>query len=541
MRKEKPQSKDADFLPDHIGASFETQLISLLEVISDEEGFKGNYLKEQCFSKYCSPKTVKPDVRRARAITKWLDTERRNASTNMRLQLLDPDYSFGWTTWFQLRRSIRKIVSEVLGPLKYPLVLWDSGYTNGASTRVKRSLTSRYEKLTGTAHGSTSAILHWPLATVHTVLEDQIVVARESSSLFTVPKSTEIDRVACKEPEINMFLQRSVGNHIRSRLRSRRFGINLNDQTRNQELARHAVKRNLATIDLSSASDSISSQLVFELLPFEWWSLLDDIRVKEVVIGEGTKEEYTHALSMFSSMGNGFTFELESLLFYAITRAVCLLSGVRGEISVYGDDIIAPCRICPRLKRVFDMLGFRMNEAKTFWTGQFRESCGKHYYRGVDVSPFFVREPIRTKSELIRVLNRLAEWSSRSYGFITSHAIVDFHYRWAQQVPQQLWGGQDYQSTDSLVTGHPPRKRLVQSKHPVTVNEEIRLKSWFVHRRLTGTTPLTDVSRTVGPESVQLFDPCLYRLGRFRLAPHDPWQVRTSETPWLFLEQPGGR
>jgi len=475
-----------DFVPGRIANAFSRDLSLIVDELA-EQSFKGSYLKSEYLSKYCDPTTTSPDARREAAIVKWRTQEAKNAVTNCRLMMADPDKDFGWTNWEEFRSKTRRIVSDILGPLSYPLVLWDSGHTGGASTRVKKSPTAIIDKLTGEAHCSEAALPHWSMASTNTMLEDQNLEIRNTSGLFTVPKSTDIDRVACKEPEINMFLQRSVGNHMRQRLK--RFGIDLNDQSRNQDLAKTAVKRGLATIDLSSASDSITKQLVFELLPFDWWSLLEDLRVSRTIIVENNIQT-SHEFEMFSAMGNGFTFELESLLFYAITRAVSWLSGKKGTISVYGDDIIAPCSLVPRLVRMFDFLGFKTNQKKTNFTGLFRESCGRHYHGSVEVTPFYIRAPIAKMSDLIRTLNQLLLWDGREFGFFTDPLLADFHKKWSAIIPSVLHGGQNIESIDSLVTGDPPRKRIVHRMDDIGANDNAMYLSWHVSRRLTGETPL---------------------------------------------------
>jgi hypothetical protein len=262
----------------------------------------------------------------------------------------------------------------------------------------------------------------------------------------------------------------------------------------NQELARVAVQQNLATIDLSSASDSITRQLVINLLPFEWWSLLDDLRVKTTIVNG-----QIHELEMFSTMGNGFTFELESLLFYAVTRVVCWRSGVKGRISVFGDDIIAPTAIVRRLKRVFDYLGFQMNPKKTHSTGYFRESCGKHYYRGFDVTPFYIRRAVSTLPDLISLLNKVLEWDGRGWGCFTTPELVSFHRKWSKLVPRRLYGGIDPSDPTALVTGDLPRHRLVPITRECPFQQEPALSLWFLDRKHAGLEGLCiDPRREVG-------------------------------------------
>jgi len=470
-KKRKRSDKINTRLPANTSQDF---IRELLAAIPDEDGFKSQYLKEEILSKYSDPRTTPASVRADSAISKWLSVERQNAETNRRLYIGDVD--LGWIHSDEFCSQVRSLISRILGPLQYPSVIDDGVHTNGASTRVPRGVTAAVQKLTGEAHLSESAIKHWIAFASGTRLSSQDLRLFESSKLFTVPKKSDIDRVACKEPEINVLLQKSVGNHIRRRLR--RFGIDLNDQSRNQELAKVAVKEKLATIDLSSASDSISRQLVINLLPFEWWSLLDDLRVKSTYIGDDF-----HELEMFSTMGNGFTFELESLLFYAIVRVVCWRSGVKGRISVYGDDIIAPTACVKRLKRVFDYLGFKMNPKKTHSTGLFRESCGKHYYGGFDVTPFYIRREVSTLPDLISLLNKVLEWDGRTWGCFTTFELTAFHRKWSKLVPRRLHGGIEPSDPTALVTGDLPRHRLVPRTRTVRFQQEAGLSLWFLDKR----------------------------------------------------------
>jgi len=531
QNKRSSQTDFSDYLPEHIGVSVLKDLSAVVDTIQHESP-KTRYLAQQYLSKYCDATTTPSDVRRTAAINKWLTTERRNAETNHRLMFAG-ELDFGWTTWVKLRGKVRSIISDILGPLQYPDVLMSGMHTNGASTRINRSVTAAADKFTGKAHGSSTALHHWHGCVKDTILEDQGIEQRESSSLFTVPKSTHIDRVACKEPEVNMFLQRSVGNHIRRNLK--RFAkIDLNDQSRNRDLARVGVEKHLATIDLSSASDSISRQLVIELLPFEWWSLLEDIRVKETMV-----DGQIHQLEMFSSMGNGFTFELESLLFFAITRATCWLSGIRGTISVYGDDIIAPNRVVPRLQRIFFFFGFLLNTEKSAWTGCFRESCGGHYWDGVDITPFFVRGPIRKQSDLIRLLNQILEWDGRGWGFIVTPSIASFHRKWRNLIPQSLWGGQSVDSIDSVVTGDDPRMRIMHRKVQVKMVNTLTLIWWLTSGRLATQRHvngvLIDSLVSSDPRIPLVSDPA--NEGRPFLGDQPSWLNRTTWTPYFLDEE----
>jgi hypothetical protein len=509
--------RDPNYLPESVCSSFELDLDALMCALAEDGTFKEHYQLSVYRSKYIDEQLCSADERRHAAIQKWLHAEYTNLKSNERIPF---GQSFSWCHSDDIRAKARLIIGDILGSFSDADNLCVSAHTNGASTRIRRTELGAILKHSGKAHCSSRAMPHWSEGVKDTLLRDQEVELCDYSELFTVPKATDIDRVACKEPEINLFLQRGVGDYIRKRLR--RIGIDLNDQSRNQELARLGVERGLATIDLSSASDSISQAVVFDLLPFEWWSYLDDIRSRSILI-----DGQIRSLEMFSSMGNGFTFELESLIFYALTRAVCWQSGTKGVISVYGDDIVAPSSIVPRLRTIFAWYGFTVNLAKSFWTGDFRESCGKHYHKGRDVTPFYIRGKVSTKTDMIRLLNRLIEWDGREWGFVCDPRVANFLAWWSNHIPQHLWGGQDVNDISSLVTGHPPRKRLVRKTRDLHSEglrvlgadyEYYRLLRWYTLKELSSEDPVEVVPA---------------RSGSYFVANQPSWIVRTHWKPFL--------
>ena len=94
--------------------------------------------------------------------------------------------------------------------------------------------------------------------------------------ITTVPKNAKTDRTIAIEPGLNGFVQKGIGTCIRRRLR--RFGINLNDQSINQAGAMLALDLQLSTLDLKSASDSISWSLCEAILPKDWLALISAAR-----------------------------------------------------------------------------------------------------------------------------------------------------------------------------------------------------------------------------------------------------------------------
>lgn len=217
---------------------------------------------------------------------------------------------------------------------------------------------------------------------------DVDVVAGE---LMFVPKNAKTHRSIIIEPSMNSLAQKAYGSYIKDRLLMN--GVNLYDQSINRRRARiGSIDGSLMTVDLSSASDTISRELVADLLPLDWYLALSRLRTSQVTYGKKKQEARIFDLEKFSSMGNGFTFELESLIFYSLAVACCHEVGIKPDVSVYGDDIICPPQALDMLTRVFEFCGFSINLEKSFSSGPFRESCGADFYKGVNVRPFYQKQ-----------------------------------------------------------------------------------------------------------------------------------------------------
>lgn len=256
------------------------------------------------------------------------------------------------------------------------------------------------------------------------------------NKIITVPKNSKTDRVIAVEPGINLWFQKAIGSMIRRRLS--RFGVATNDQSVNQRLALEgSLSRELATVDFSSASDSISKELVRELIPHEWYLLLDACRSKVGTMSDGTVITW----EKFSSMGNGFTFELETLIFYAAALAVREYNRSSGRVSAYGDDVILPARDFALFLEFSEYLGFRVNDQKSFHSTDchFRESCGSHYFAGVDCKPIFLKERLSNVESFYRLANSVRSLARR-YRLIGGCAgeFLDCWQRLVLWVPEPL-------------------------------------------------------------------------------------------------------
>lgn len=245
-----------------------------------------------------------------------------------------------------------------------------------------------------------------------------------------VPKNTKTDRPIAVEPRWNIFFQKGLGQLIRTALKKN--GCDLDDQTRNQRLASDL---SLSTIDLSSASDTLSSELVLDLLPIDWVFSLDSLRCPYSLLPDKTK----HLNQKFSSMGNGFTFELESLIFYAIALAVRDLLGSTGEVSVFGDDIIVGVDCYDLLVKTLTCVGFSVNSEKSYKTSYYRESCGKHYFQGSDITPIFIKKEPNNAERIVGLVNQISDLAGRPFmGVQRCHDYYDCHRRLVGFVPKNL-------------------------------------------------------------------------------------------------------
>jgi hypothetical protein len=66
---------------------------------------------------------------------------------------------------------------------------------------------------------------------------------------------------------------------------------------------------------------------------------------------------------------------------------------IRG-VHVFGDDLIVPSDEASQVTTDLELFGLKVNPHKSFWTGKFRESCGRDYYSGVDVTPVYMKRKI---------------------------------------------------------------------------------------------------------------------------------------------------
>lgn len=301
--------------------------------------------------------------------------------------------------------------------------------TPGPGANVDTSSTDLYTKFVNSSMSASSGFLHTMYA--HLVSYHPLLAATESfrsqrygslvvkgSETLTVPKTQDISRTICKEPLLNMFFQKAIGKLLEKRLKSF-FNIDLSvAQETNRCMARiGSVDGSFGTIDLSSASDTLSLRLIRSIIPRESLQILERCRSTQTTLPGGEELE----LHMFSSMGNGYTFPLQTCIFACLCMAAYKRLGIpfrtrrspsgSRNFAVFGDDIIVVKEAYDLVCEMLSSIGCTVNHEKSFNTGFFRESCGQDFYKGHNVRGVYLKK-LLTDSDCYSAINRLNRWSA---------------------------------------------------------------------------------------------------------------------------------
>lgn len=245
---------------------------------------------------------------------------------------------------------------------------------------------------------------------------------RESRANF-VPKNHKSYRTICQENPYYQCSQTPLSIFLDEKMKRgcKTIGlgpgiIDIHDQTRNQELAKEgSITGELATIDLSAASDSLTCNILRSILPDHVRTVIDNNRSEYTYI-EGKK--YTNYL--YLTMGSRVTFPIETAVFYSIIRVAYDIAGRKyqdSEVGVYGDDMICHISVVDTLIDLLGYLGFSVNVEKSFFSGHYRESCGSEFIHGIRVDTvYWPRKLNPSVIELIALQHRIVGYfNSNSY------------------------------------------------------------------------------------------------------------------------------
>jgi hypothetical protein len=243
----------------------------------------------------------------------------------------------------------------------------------------------------------------------------------EGNKLSFVAKNVDTARCISIEATVNMWFQLGLGNLICDRLR-KKYGIDMSTQPEiNGQLARlGSIHGSFATLDLESASDSISNRMLDQLLPkgmHQWLRLF-----RSDVCRLPSNRKLT--LEMVATMGNGFCFPLQTLIFSSIIRAVYKFRGINllesdcraidpraKNYGTFGDDMIVVTDAVRDVVRLLNICGFVVNESKSHVEGPFRESCGSDFYAGVPCRGVYIKRLSSAQDHYVAI-NTLNRWSA---------------------------------------------------------------------------------------------------------------------------------
>jgi hypothetical protein len=385
-------------------------------------------------------------ARRTAALEKFKTAEKTcytfNRNGARKLEFLSDSVELNCYT--HARDFLSKLLGEEL-PEENQLTLW-SRHGPGSNLDTKERRISLYDKYRDWPYSCTSGALRYARSAIESderwlgalessyrekhgiepwrildreVFWSNVINVVPGNRITFVPKNGRTDRSIAIEPCLNLYLQLGVDGYIRRRLK--RWGVDLDDQTKNQRMAWLGSKYwttgdPFVTLDLAAASDTISLEVCRLLLPPQWYRYL--IRLRSPV-GECDGEVISY--EKISSMGNGFTFALESAIFASVLFGVEKeLKGHfnKDEVAVYGDDLIVRQSSSALVVHMLNLFGFSLNLEKSFIQGPFRESCGADWLGGTSVRPVFLTSSPSTVMELWNDANRLRRiLSLRFMGF----------------------------------------------------------------------------------------------------------------------------
>lgn len=279
----------------------------------------------------------------------------------------------------------------------------------------------------------------------------------KGSCMFLVSKTAKISRIVCPEPSHNALVQRWIGLDMRTLLME--HGIDLSIAPENHKMLAELASSHggLTTDDLTSASHLASYvELVKYLLPRSWYAWCNAARSHYVK----TVDENYWELQHFMTNGNGFCFELETIIFFSMLRACALhhgcvdsrqphraltthgadFSSVRRLVDLYcfGDDLIYDSSLTSIVRSVCKNVGFKTNLTKSFSEGYFRESCGGDYWNGHNIRPIYMKGDLSDVS--IRYV--LANLIFQKYGAKAPYWIRRARLLLLRSIPnaQRHWG-----------------------------------------------------------------------------------------------------
>jgi hypothetical protein len=303
----------------------------------------------------------------------------------------------------EIEALLRVLIQEILPP---PTIVMPVGkFSGGAKNEVRRGTPASMQcsYVPETFPSIFGKFLYVPGAF-------QGSIPRVCDILF-VNKSARSNRTIGKEPVVLAFCQQSVRQALLHSVRHGPLNAHIDfHNPPNGELARLGSENcRYATIDLSSASDSVSfhRHVCRVMKGSEWLPLLAATRSTHYRLNGVVR-----VAKKFAQMGSSVTFPFMTILLAAVCELAARYN--RGHdhgyrFLVYGDDIVVPEDLYDDVVCILETLGFKVNTTKSFHglKCKFRESCGVEAWKGYDVTPF------RYSRKTCEIFDHLSAFPSR--------------------------------------------------------------------------------------------------------------------------------
>jgi hypothetical protein len=261
--------------------------------------------------------------------------------------------------------------------------------------------------------------------------------------VIAVPKSYKTARIVAPEELQRQMKARLVFSFIEDILPD---AINLRNQQINADASREgSLTGEISTIDMSAASDCVSTALVATVFPSKVYALFQELTASYYTLGEGFEP-----LQMFSTMGNSLTFVIESIVFWAITECavefhermtgtkVPVFDSIKGVVQVYGDDCCVPTVCATECIEWLEACGFIVNHHKSFTSRErrYRESCGEEWYEGLECSAYYwprkeIRAHLDKKGRVTFESTQTREWDGLGESELrdSTESIISLQHR----------------------------------------------------------------------------------------------------------------
>lgn len=334
---------------------------------------------------------------------------------------------------YSLISKIRSYIEEMIGT--HPIAdfsCYQGGFSSGANSRevglrkfrgkftLARKIEELYEYDNRFDHMDYGYFITLPSYSKSRTKDYYLLREFIGSAMIAVPKSLTDRRLIKPESVNRSFYAMRVRRMLEAQILSTdhyQF-INWSDQSVNKNLARLGSEgKGFSTIDASAASDRISRELAFMLVP-EWvrpylYNAISDY----VIVGDRRVR-----VRCLSTSGCQITWLTLAIIMWSIAEYGCSWytddEGSPMHAYAYGDDLVVPDCAYETVVDLLETFGFKINRDKSYSKeSDFRESCGGDYVLGVDITPVYWRRGIVNIDDYPGTMDFICTLQHKLYNF----------------------------------------------------------------------------------------------------------------------------